>query len=92
MSYGDFKKAHLSEFASDLKEESPRQAALRYILEAWDEAAFNGIDTECLAHAALFSALCELVEIYGEDQASKITNGLAERIQHGEFTINRVEQ
>ena len=68
------------------------QEALRYILDAWEEALHDGIEPEMLANAALFAALADLVAAYGEDAVAKMTGGLSRRIQHGEFTLNRTPQ
>jgi hypothetical protein len=68
------------------------QEALRYILDAWEEALHDGIEPEMLANAALFAALADLVESYGEDAVAKMTGGLSRRIQHGEFTQTRNPQ
>jgi hypothetical protein len=68
------------------------QEALRYILDAWEEALHDGIEPEMLANAALFAALADLVESYGEDAVAKMTGGLSRRIQHGEFTLTRNPQ
>jgi hypothetical protein len=67
--------------------EEERRAAFGYISEAWEEARFDGIDGDCLAQVALFSALNELVSTYGEEATSKYAEGLAERIRRGEFTL-----
>ncbi len=67
-----------------------RQAALRYILEAWEEALHDGIEPEMLANAALFAALTDLIDVYGEDAVAKMTNGLSRRIHYGEFTLKRM--
>jgi hypothetical protein len=69
-----------------------KQAALRYILDAWDEALHDGIEPEMLANAALFAALADLIGVYGEDAVAKMTNGLSRRIHHGEFTLRRTSQ
>jgi len=69
-----------------------KQAALRYIMEAWEEAIYDGIQPEMLANAAFFAALSDLVSSYGEDAVAKMTEGLSRRIHHGEFTLNRVTQ
>lgn len=69
-----------------------KQAALRYILDAWEEALHDGIEPEMLANAALFAALADLIEVYGEDAVATMTNGLSRRIQHGEFTLKRNPQ
>ena len=67
--------------------EEERRAAFGYISEAWEEARFDGIDGDCLAQVALFSALNELVSTYGEDATSRYAEGLADRIRKGEFTV-----
>ncbi len=72
--------------------EAQKQAALRYILDAWEEALHDGIEPEMLANAALFAALADLIGVYGEDAVSKMTTGLSRRIQHGEFTLKRTPQ
>ena len=71
---------------------SQKQAALRYILDAWEEALHDGIEPECLANAALFAALADLIALYGEDAVAKMTGGLSRRIHHGEFTLKRTAQ
>jgi hypothetical protein len=72
--------------------EAERQAALRYILDAWEEALHDGIEPETLANAALFAALADLIGVYGEDAVAKMTTGLSRRIHHGEFTLKRTSQ
>lgn len=69
-----------------------KQAALRYILDAWEEALHDGIEPEMLANAALFAALADLIAHYGEDAVAKMTGGLSRRIHHGEFTLKRTAQ
>jgi hypothetical protein len=72
--------------------EAQKQAALRYILDAWEEALHDGIEPEMLANAALFAALADLIGVYGEDAVAKMTSGLSRRIHHGEFTLQRTSQ
>ena len=72
--------------------EAQKQAALRYILDAWEEALHDGIEPEMLANAALFAALADLIDVYGEEAVGKMTGGLSRRIQHGEFTLRRTAQ
>ena len=66
--------------------------ALRYILDAWQEAVYDGIAPDMMADAALFAALTDLVSTYGEDAVVDLTNHLARRIERGEFTIYRTTQ
>ena len=72
--------------------DAQKQAALRYILDAWEEALHDGIEPEMLANAALFAALADLIGVYGEDAVAKMTTGLSRRIHHGEFTLKRTSQ
>ena len=76
----------------DPESEAQKQAALRYILDAWEEALHDGIEPEMLANAALFAALADLIGVYGEDAVAKMTTGLSRRIHHGEFTLKRTSQ
>lgn len=77
---------------SEIKESSQKQAALRYIIDAWEEALDDGIEPEMLANASLFAALSDLVSTYGEDAVAQMAEKLSRRIQHGEFTLNRTTQ
>lgn len=72
--------------------EPQKREALGYILDAWEEALHDGVEPEMLANAALFAALADLIEVYGEDAVAKMTNGLSRRIHHGEFTLQRTAQ
>jgi hypothetical protein len=73
-------------------DQAQKQEALRYILDAWEEALHDGIEPEMLANAALFAALADLIDVYGEDAVAKMASGLSRRIHHGEFTLRRTPQ
>ncbi len=66
--------------------------ALSLILAAWDEGTDSGLAPELMAYAALYTALTDLVAMYGEDAVSKLAGGLERRIAVGEFTLHRVTQ
>ncbi len=66
--------------------------ALDFILEAWEEGTGSGIAPELLAYAALYTALTDLVASYGEDSVITLVNGLAPRVEKGEFTLYRSRQ
>lgn len=72
--------------------DAQKQEALRYILDAWEEALHDGIEPEMLANAALYAALADLIDVYGEGAVAKMTSGLSRRIHHGEFTLRRTAQ
>jgi hypothetical protein len=63
--------------------------ALGYLLDAWDEAAEDGVKADALATASLFLALSTLVETHGEEAVSALAERLSKRIQRGEFTVAR---
>ncbi len=60
--------------------------ALGIMLEAWDQGAEDGVAPELMAYAALFTALTDLVGIYGEAAVAAMARGLVARIEKGEFT------
>ncbi|MBS0533000.1 MAG: hypothetical protein JSR72_02990 [Proteobacteria bacterium] len=69
-----------------------KRVALSYLNEAWAEARLDGVDGDCLAQACLFTALAEFVSTYGEEAAATFTEGLANRIRNGEFSIDQLRQ
>jgi hypothetical protein len=69
-----------------------KRVALTYLIEAWDEAVAEGVDSEILAHAALFAALSDLISTYGEEAVAGLAQRLPERIRAGEFTLDRQVQ
>ena len=66
--------------------------ALSLILAAWDEGTESGVAPEQMAYAALFTALTDLVSLYGEDAVKKLVEGLERRLDIGEFTFDRKVQ
>lgn len=66
--------------------------ALGLILAAWDEGTESGVAPEQMAYAALFTALADLVGLYGEDAVIKLARGLEKRLACGEFTLERTLQ
>ncbi len=69
-----------------------KQAALRYILDAWEEAVYDGLDPDCLATAAIFAALSDMIATYGEEPVAVMCERLPARIRNGEFTVGRTKQ
>jgi hypothetical protein len=63
--------------------------ALNLILEAWDQGAESGVKPEQMAYAALFTALTDLVALFGEDAVLQLARGLEARVEHGEFSLDR---
>ncbi len=69
-----------------------RQVALRYILDAWEEAVYDGLDPDNLATAAIFAALSDMIASYGEDSVARMCENLPTRIRSGEFTVSKTKQ
>jgi predicted YcjX-like family ATPase len=69
-----------------------KHAALRYILDAWEEAVYEGLDPDCLATAAIFAALSDMIATYGEEPVADMCARLPERIRMGEFTVSKTRQ
>ena len=65
-----------------------KRVALAFLTEAWDEAMAEGVDSEIVAHAALFTALCDLIATYGEEPVAELAAGLPRRIRAREFTVD----
>jgi hypothetical protein len=66
--------------------------ALNFILNAWEEAAENGIAPEMMAYAALYAALTDLVSAFGEGAVVTLVSELGPRVEKGEFTLYRSKQ
>ena len=75
--------------ASFLDQDDKTFEALSLILAAWDEGTENGVTPEQMAYAALFTALTDLVSLYGEEAVITLTKGLERRLATGEFTLGR---
>lgn len=64
-------------------------AALKLMLAAWDEGSDMGVPPQMMAYAALFTALTDLVSLYGEEAVSTLVRGLEARLEKGEFSLDR---
>jgi predicted YcjX-like family ATPase len=76
----------------ELPPHEAKQAALRYILEAWEEAIYEGLDPDAIATAAIFAALSDMIATYGEEPVAVMCERLPERIRSGEFTVGQTTQ
>ncbi|HMT14424.1 MAG TPA: hypothetical protein PKE19_06705 [Aestuariivirga sp.] len=69
-----------------------KHAALRHIMDAWEEAVYEGLDPDAIATAAIFAALSDMIGSYGEEPVAVMCERLPERIRHGEFTTVKTRQ
>ncbi len=75
------------EQTSRSEDANERLLALSYVAEALAEATLDGVEEDCFAQAALFTALQSLVTTFGEDATAEFAQRLPERIRHGEFSV-----
>ncbi len=69
-----------------------KHVALRYILDAWEEAVYDGLDPDSIATAAIFAALSDMIATYGEEPVATMCARLPERVRAGEFTVGKTRQ
>jgi len=65
--------------------------ALELILDAWDEALSEGADPEVVASVAIYAAVADMVDRYGEQAVADFCATLPERVRRGEFTLRANE-
>lgn len=70
-----------------LAEDEQKRIALKLILEAWDEAIGQGASPEVVASSAIFAALTDMIDIYGETTVADMVAEWPDRIREGEFTL-----
>ena len=69
-----------------------KRLALAYLTEAWEAATAEGVDSEILAHAAMFRAFADLIETYGEEAVAGLAKTLPAKIMAFEFSLHRSVQ
>lgn len=65
--------------------------ALQLILDAWDKALADGAEPEMVASVAIYAALADMVDRYGEEAVAEFCQSLPERVRRGEFTLREGE-
>ena len=78
-----------SGMADHLDVDRQKQEAISILGDLWDQASDEGINIDCLAHAALFQALSSLVLAYGEEAVSDFCSALPDRIMCGDYSLDR---
>ena len=61
--------------------------ALQLILDAWEKALADGAEPEVVASVAIYAALADMVDRYGEEAVAEFCQSLPERVRRGEFTL-----
>jgi hypothetical protein len=70
-----------------LNKDDQKTTALDMILCAWDQALQKGCSPDTIATSAIFAALADLIDVYGEDVVAEMTSRLPQRITRGEFSM-----
>jgi hypothetical protein len=70
-----------------LPDDEQKRVALKLMLEAWDEAVAQGASPEMVASSAIFAALTDMIDTYGETTVADMVAEWPERIRDGEFTL-----
>lgn len=68
-------------------DQTRKARALELILGAWDQALKDGADPEMVASVAIYAALADMVDRYGEEAVAEFCATLPERTRRGEFTL-----
>jgi len=74
-----------------MMDDDQKALALDRILDAWDDALGEGCDPDQIATAAIFAALTDMIDAYGEELVAEMAETLPERIRKGEFSMREVE-
>jgi transcription initiation factor TFIIIB Brf1 subunit/transcription initiation factor TFIIB len=76
-----------------MSEDDPEKKAraLELVLNAWDEALSEGVDPEVIASVAIYAAMADMVDRFGEQAVADFCATLPERIRNGEFTLRANE-
>jgi hypothetical protein len=64
-----------------------KRAALSYISEMFAEAQHDGLDDDCMIHAAIFFCIRLMVQTYGEDAVADFMEDFPNKIRAGAFSI-----
>lgn len=75
-----------------LAEDEQKQLALKVILEAWEDALSQGVAAEIVASSAIFAALTDMIEHYGEESVAEMVAEWPDRIRNSEFTLSEDAQ
>jgi hypothetical protein len=72
-------------------ETEQKARALELMLDAWDKALSENVDPEVVASVAIYAAIADMVDRYGEEAVADFCATLPERVRNGEFTLRANE-
>jgi len=71
----------------DHEADDQKSVAMEFLLDAWDDALSSGCAPETIANSAIFAALSDMIDLYGEDSVAEMAGNLPDRIRRGEFSM-----
>ena len=76
-----------------MSEDDPEKKAraLELVLDAWDQALAEEVDPEVIASVAIYAAMADMVDRFGEQAVADFCATLPQRIRNGEFTLRANE-
>ncbi|HET9232247.1 MAG TPA: hypothetical protein VFO00_13230 [Vitreimonas sp.] len=76
-----------------MSEDDPEKKAraLELVLDAWDQALAEEVDPEVIASVAIYAAMADMIDRFGEQAVADFCATLPERIRNGEFTLRANE-
>lgn len=75
-----------------LPDDEQKRLALKMVLDVWEDALAQGISAEMVASSAIFAALTDMIESYGEESVAEMVAEWPQRIRDGEFTLSEDAQ
>jgi hypothetical protein len=72
---------------SELSEAEQKRRALALMLDTWEKALGEGAAPDLIASVALFAALTDMVDRYGQEAVAEFCASLPERVRGGEFSL-----
>jgi hypothetical protein len=76
---------------TDADDPEKKGRALELVLDAWDKALAEGVDPEVIASVAIYAAIADMVDRYGEQAVADFCATLPDRVRRGEFTLRANE-
>jgi hypothetical protein len=71
-----------------MDDSTQKQRALALLLDAWERALGDGCEPEVVASVAIYAALADMVDRYGEEAVAEFCATLPGRARAGEFTLS----
>ncbi len=73
---------------NEVDDPTQKKRALELVLDAWERAIGDGCEPEVVASVAIYAALADMVDRYGEEAVAEFCATLPARARAGEFTLN----